>query len=188
MMIFVMMIHVICCLGLIALVLLQAGKGAGLASTFGAAAVETALGAEASDFLKKATSVMAVIFMLTSLSLAFLTARHSSSVLKKSPLKLPMEALQKGLPPPSGSQNTSGENKVLEGVVGKSKEELKGLLNKISRTLSTPQKSPEVTSTASASSSTASPSAVEPKTESTLLPSSSQKKIQEKSQVDSSAS
>ena len=75
-------VHLVCCLGLIVIVLLQAGKGGGLSGAFGASAVESSLGAGASDVLKKATTVMAVMFMLTSLSLAFVTAQRSASVVK----------------------------------------------------------------------------------------------------------
>lgn len=75
-------IHLICCLGLITIVLLQAGKGGGLSGAFGASAVETSLGAGASDVLKKGTTVLAVAFMLTSLGLAFMTAQRSASVVK----------------------------------------------------------------------------------------------------------
>lgn len=132
---FLIIIHVICCLGLITIVLLQAGKGAGLASTFGASAVESALGAGASDFLKKVTTVMAVAFMLTSLSLAFLTARRSASVVKEvkpasqqtEPITGPGRVTLEG--------EDAGEDKVLKGLEGKSKKELQKVLKEITEQL-----------------------------------------------------
>lgn len=78
----VLAIHIFCALGLIVTVLLQAGKGSGLASTFGASTMESTFGTGASDVLKKATTTMAIIFMLTSLTLAFMSARRSSTLMK----------------------------------------------------------------------------------------------------------
>lgn len=130
-------IHVVCCLGLIAIVLLQAGKGAGLASTFGAQAVESALGAGASDFLKKVTTVMAVIFMLTSLSLAFFTARKSASVVRE--VKPPAQQQQGGTVSRQIRMTPEGEQvvdeKILPGLEGKSKEELQKILKEITETI-----------------------------------------------------
>ncbi len=75
-------IHIFCAIGLIITVLLQAGKGGGLAGGMAADTVETAFGAETPSVLKKATSAMAIIFMVTSLSLAFVSARRSTSLMK----------------------------------------------------------------------------------------------------------
>lgn len=75
-------IHIFCAIGLIITVLLQAGKGGGLAGGMAADTVETAFGAETPNVLKKATSTMAIIFMVTSLSLAFVSARRSTSLMK----------------------------------------------------------------------------------------------------------
>ncbi len=129
-------IHVICCLGLITIVLLQAGKGAGLAATFGTAAVESALGAQASDFLKKITTVMAVLFMLTSLGLAFTTARKSSSVVKTPK-------------PLVTTQTTTEKEKTLPGLEGKSKEELQQVLKEITKDLPLGEKAKTDSSVAS---------------------------------------
>ena len=72
-------LHVLAALVLILVVLLQSGKAGDLASTFGSAGTQTAFGARgAATFLTKATTVSAVVFMLTSLSLAVLYTQGSS--------------------------------------------------------------------------------------------------------------
>jgi len=72
-------LHIFAALVLILVVLLQSGKAGDLASTFGSAGTQTAFGARgAATFLTKATTVSAVVFMLTSLSLAVLYTQGSS--------------------------------------------------------------------------------------------------------------
>ncbi|MBW1714000.1 MAG: preprotein translocase subunit SecG [Deltaproteobacteria bacterium] len=64
-------VHIIACLALIVIVLLQHGKGASLGAAFGGSS-QTLFGSSgATPFLGKVTTVVAVVFMLTSLSLAF---------------------------------------------------------------------------------------------------------------------
>lgn len=71
--------HILAALVLILVVLLQSGKAGDLASTFGSAGTQTAFGARGTaTFLTKATTVCAIVFMLTSLSLAVLFTRGSS--------------------------------------------------------------------------------------------------------------
>ena len=68
----ILTIHIIVCLGLIIVVLLQSGKGGGLAGAFGGAGGVGAVfgGQAAATFLTKATRYLAIAFMLTSLTLA----------------------------------------------------------------------------------------------------------------------
>jgi preprotein translocase subunit SecG len=64
-------LHVLACLFLIVIVLLQAGKNADLSGAFGGSASQTAFGNRATgNFLTKMTTVMAVVFMLTCMILA----------------------------------------------------------------------------------------------------------------------
>ncbi len=66
-------LHVIVCVILILVVLLQSGKGADLAGAFGGGATQTAFGSRGpASFLSKLTTVAAVVFMITSLSLALI--------------------------------------------------------------------------------------------------------------------
>lgn len=69
--ILLLVLHIIVCLALIGIVLLQGGKGAEVGATFGAGASQTIFGASGSQtFLGKLTTGAAIIFMLTSLALA----------------------------------------------------------------------------------------------------------------------
>ncbi len=73
-------IHVIVCLFLIVVVLLQSGKAADLAGAFGGMGSQTAFGPRGSaTLLSKATTLAAAIFMITSLTLAILATRGAAS-------------------------------------------------------------------------------------------------------------
>jgi len=72
-------LHVLVCFFLIAVVLLQRGKGAEIGAVFGSGASSTVFGSRgAGNFLTKLTTISAVIFMLTSLSLSYLWTSSSS--------------------------------------------------------------------------------------------------------------
>ena len=84
-MIIITLIHVIVCFALILIVLLQAGKGAEMGAAFGGAS-QTIFGTSgAVGFLTKLTTIAAVVFMITSLLLAFTSTKRASSVMKGSP-------------------------------------------------------------------------------------------------------
>jgi preprotein translocase subunit SecG len=73
---FFVVIHVLICVALILVVLLQAGRGGGLAGAFGAGAAQTFFGGRgAATFLAKTTSWLAVAFMAMSILLAVLSSR-----------------------------------------------------------------------------------------------------------------
>ena len=84
-------LHVVVCIALIMIVLLQTGKGADMGAAFGGGASQTLFGSTgASTFLSKATTVAAVIFMLTSLGLAYMSShRTGKSIMtdKKAPIE-----------------------------------------------------------------------------------------------------
>jgi preprotein translocase subunit SecG len=67
-----LIIHIIVCISLILIVLLQSGKGASMGAVFGGSS-QTIFGSSgATTFLTKLTTVVAVVFMITSLMLAFM--------------------------------------------------------------------------------------------------------------------
>jgi preprotein translocase subunit SecG len=71
-------VHVLVCFVLILVVLLQSSKGGGLAGAFGGAGGQTMFGGqETATFLSKATTYLAIAFMVLSLLLAFLSARRT---------------------------------------------------------------------------------------------------------------
>ncbi|MGH8495614.1 MAG: preprotein translocase subunit SecG [Gammaproteobacteria bacterium] len=72
----VLIAHMFLALCMIGLILLQRGKGADAGAAFGAGASGTVFGASGSaNFLSRTTAVLATLFFVTSLSLAFLGAR-----------------------------------------------------------------------------------------------------------------
>lgn len=71
-----MIIHVLCALGIVGLVLIQRGKGADAGAGFGAGASGTVFGARgATTALSRTTAILAAVFMITSLSLAYMGTR-----------------------------------------------------------------------------------------------------------------
>ncbi len=75
----VLTLHVVACLFLIAVVLLQQGKGQDLASAFGGGGSQAAFGPRGSaTVLSRATTILAGLFMVTSLTLSVLRYRESS--------------------------------------------------------------------------------------------------------------
>ena len=79
MMTFVIVIHVIACALLIILVLIQRGRGGGLVESF--SGVESMFGTKTNAFLTRVTTIFAIVFFLTCLSLALLSVRQSRSLL-----------------------------------------------------------------------------------------------------------
>lgn len=68
----VVVIHLLMALGLVVLVLLQQGKGADAGASFGAGASATVFGSQGSaTFLSRFTAILAAVFFITSLGLAF---------------------------------------------------------------------------------------------------------------------
>ena len=76
-------IHIVASLVLIAVILLQAGKGGGLNEAFGGGSTQTILGTKSSVFLKKATAACAVIYILACLLLAVMTSHQGRSIVAK---------------------------------------------------------------------------------------------------------
>ncbi len=73
-----LLVHIAVCLFLIIVVLLQSGKAADLAGAFGGMGSQTAFGPRGSaTLLSKATTISAVLFMVTSLSLSILATRNA---------------------------------------------------------------------------------------------------------------
>ena len=80
-------IHIIVCFALILIVLIQAGKGAEMGAAFGGAS-QTVFGSSgAMGFLTKLTTFAAIIFMITSLLLAFISSRRASTIMKERPAR-----------------------------------------------------------------------------------------------------
>ncbi len=94
-------IHVTVSISLIIIVLLQHGKGADIGATFGGGGGNTLFGTEGPvPLMNKVTTTVAAIFMVTSISLAYISAHvHSGSVMKD-------RAISKKVIPPAPAVDT----------------------------------------------------------------------------------
>ena len=78
----VIVLHIVVCLALICIVLLQHGKGAGIGAAFGGSS-QTVFGSTgAAPFLAKLTAAAAILFMCTSLALTFFTRQKETSIME----------------------------------------------------------------------------------------------------------
>jgi preprotein translocase subunit SecG len=95
--------HVLVCIFLILVVLLQQGKGADWAGAFGGGGSQTTFGARGTGtILEKATTAAAIIFMLTSIALAILISQYSgSSVIREGAKTTAPQPAQPGQQPPA---------------------------------------------------------------------------------------
>ena len=91
----VVTLHIIVCIFLVLVVLLQSGKGADLAGAFGGGATQTAFGSRGpASFLTRMTTVVAIVFMLTSISLSMMGERRAGddkSILETSGRSVPVQ-------------------------------------------------------------------------------------------------
>jgi len=112
--IFVLVLHVFAALGIIALVLLQHGKGADVGAAFGGGASGSLFGASGSaNFLSRITAVLALVFFLTSLGLTYFSGRKTEhrGVMANPPAQeqpQPSQIPGQSAPPASNPQQPSG--------------------------------------------------------------------------------
>lgn len=95
----VLVAHVVVALALVALVLVQQGKGADAGAAFGSGASATMFGSRGSaSFLSRTTAILATAFFLTSLTLAYFATQTSSpkSVVERVQVEKPVEAPKNG--------------------------------------------------------------------------------------------
>ena len=86
-MIIITVLHILVCAALVLIVLIQAGKGAEMGAAFGGSS-QTIFGSSgAMGFLTKLTTGAAIVFMITSLLLAFSSTRRASTVMKERPVQ-----------------------------------------------------------------------------------------------------
>ena len=102
--ILITILHIIVCVILILVVLLQAGKGANMGAAFGGSS-QTVFGSSgAGTFLGKMTTIVAAIFMLTSLTLSYFSVYKGSSIMDSVPRKAAPQGAQKPILPPAGAE------------------------------------------------------------------------------------
>ncbi len=104
-------LHVFVSIAMIGIVLLQSGKGAEMGASFGAGGSQTVFGASGGNtFMNKLTTGAAIIFMLTSLTLAHLSSSGSSSSMmsgKSAPAKPATPAQQSAPTAPAVPQGAA---------------------------------------------------------------------------------
>lgn len=76
---FILVIHVIVCVLLVISILMQAGRGGGLTETFQSA--ESMFGTQTNAFMVRLTTILAVIFISTSLLFAFQSSKGTQSLM-----------------------------------------------------------------------------------------------------------
>ena len=103
---FILVIHVIVCVLLVIAVLMQAGRGGGLTETFQSA--ESMFGTQTNVFMVRFTSILAVIFLCTSLILAFNSTKGDKSLMANKKL---LSAVPKPVAVPE-SKNGEGDVQV----------------------------------------------------------------------------
>ncbi len=95
----VVIIHLVACVALIAIVLLQTGKGAEMGAAFGGASQTLFGGTGGSSFMSKLTTGAAVVFMITCLLLSYMY-RPGASGGRSVMTDIPVEQAQPPAPPP----------------------------------------------------------------------------------------
>ena len=116
----VMIVHVLTAIGVIGLVLLQHGKGADMGAGFGSGSSGSVFGATGSaNFLSRTTAILATVFFLTSLGLAFLATHKPRAsglmdAVKDAPSSVPAPAGAVPVPVPAGNSGNSSNSRANE--------------------------------------------------------------------------
>ncbi|MDM8552846.1 preprotein translocase subunit SecG [Desulfobacterales bacterium HSG2] len=116
--ILLVVVHVIVCIALIMIVLLQTGKGADMGAAFGGGSSQTLFGSTgASTFLGKLTTVAAVVFMITSLGLAYISSQKTGTSIMTdiSPAAVEQPAIPEESEQPSASPQPTEPVKPAQG-------------------------------------------------------------------------
>ncbi len=112
-----LIVQVLLSITLIGLILIQHGKGADAGAAFGSGASATVFGARGSgNFLTKTTAIIAILFFVVSLSLAYLASNRSApnsvmdsvTIIESKPLQL--DGIMSDLPPADESGAASGNS------------------------------------------------------------------------------
>jgi preprotein translocase subunit SecG len=119
----VTIIHILVSLGLILVVLLQTGKGTEMGAVFGGSSSTLFGSSGAGNFLTRLTTAMAIVFMVTSLTLGYFSGRRGTrTVLDRQPItaetsstprapEAPQQKAKSGDPTPLTSQPPAGGEK-----------------------------------------------------------------------------
>ena len=107
----ILLVHILSALGIIGLVLVQHGKGADMGAAFGSGASGSLFGATGSaNFLSRTTAILAAVFFLTSLSLAYVASnkpKTSGSVMQDA-----VQSQAVSVPAPSAGEGSGNSSDV----------------------------------------------------------------------------
>ncbi|HYG68358.1 MAG TPA: preprotein translocase subunit SecG [Anaeromyxobacteraceae bacterium] len=107
----VTVLHVLVCVFLIVVILLQAGKGGGMGAAFGGAGSQTVFGGRgAQTIFGKITAVFAGLFMITSLFLAYQSSQSGSVVERDAAQTAPFQGTVPTSPPANAPESTPPMN------------------------------------------------------------------------------
>lgn len=108
----ILVFHVLICVFLVVTILLQAGKGADLGAAFGAGSSQSLFGARgAATFLTKLTTVVAILFLATSLTLATLHKDRSQNNTNLEESVIPVEQKKEEVKPEEKKEEEKTEEK-----------------------------------------------------------------------------
>ncbi|MDM8569997.1 preprotein translocase subunit SecG [Thiotrichales bacterium HSG1] len=100
-------VHIVLCISLVGLILIQQGKGADAGAAFGSGASSTVFGSQGSgSFLTRATGILATLFFVICLALAYYSIQRiePKSALETVPVEAPV--VNSDLPPVEGNNNS----------------------------------------------------------------------------------
>lgn len=127
----ILVFHVLICVFLVVAILLQAGKGADLGAAFGAGSSQSLFGARgAATFLTKLTTVVAILFLATSLTLATLHRDRSQNNTNLEESVIPVEKKKEEVKPEEKKEEKTEEKKEESKTEENSKPEEKTPENK----------------------------------------------------------
>jgi len=120
MMAVVIVIHAIACLGLIAMILIQRGRGGGFVEGF--SGLDSVFGTKTSAFLTKATTVLAVTFFFTCLTLTFLSLQQSRSLMRDLKIIQPAAQINATSAEPLAGQQPVAQNATSTAPISKEQQ------------------------------------------------------------------
>ena len=101
----IVIVHVIACILLIALIMVQRGHGGGLVESF--SDFESMFGTKTNAFLTRSTTVLSIVFLATCLSLAVFSSKQSKSLMEGVKViqpKVPAQPAAPAQPTPAAGQ------------------------------------------------------------------------------------
>jgi preprotein translocase subunit SecG len=101
----IIILHVVVSIGLILVVLLQTGKGAEVGAVFGGSSSTIFGSSGAGNFLTRLTTGMAIVFMITSLTLGYFTTKRPSATIFDN--RAPVQESPAPVPPPAAQPQSA---------------------------------------------------------------------------------